>query len=142
MHVDAIQQLEVELLGSPAAEVVDLLSSGLFKSKPVTVATAQPHPHTYTATPPATPPALVAVVGVSKSIPVPAMLTIKSKPDEEILTTLKTKISDIPVPVFKCCHVSTTLIGPSVSAKPSTSSTASSPVIVVLELAIPAEAYP
>ena len=43
LHADAIQQLEVALLGTPAAEVVDLLSASLSKSKPATVATAQPH---------------------------------------------------------------------------------------------------
>ena len=104
--------------------------------------TAQPHPQTYTATPPAPPPVLVPVVGVSKDNPVPAIVTIESKPDEEILTTLKTKISDIPVLVSKCHYVSTTLISQSISTKLSTSSTASSPVGVVPELAIPAEAYP
>ena len=140
MHVDAIQQLQVPLLGSPAAEVVGLFSSSLSKSKPVTVVTAQPHPHTYTATPPA--PASVPVVGVSDSSPVPAMATIESKPDEEILTTSKIKISNIPVPVSEHCRVSTTLISLSVSAKSSTSSTAAFPVVVVPELVIPAEAYP
>ena len=113
MHGDAIQQLEVALLGPPAAEVLDL-SSGLSKSKQVTVVTAQA-PHTYTATPPTLPPTLVP------------------KPDEEIWTTSKTKISDIPVLVSKCHYISTTLISPSVSVKPSPSFTASSPVIVVSE---------
>ena len=142
MHVDAIQQLEVALWGSLAAEVVGFLSSGLSKSKPVTVVTAQLHPNTYTATPPAPPPALIHVAGVSDSSPVPVMAKIESKPDEEILTTSKPKISDIPAPVSKCHHVSTTLVSPSVSAKPSTSSTASFPNVVVPELVIPAEAYP
>ena len=77
MHADAIQQLEVALLRSPAAEVMDLLSTGLSKSKPATVTTVQPHHHTYTATPPAPPPApppaSVPVVGVSKSSPVPVI---------------------------------------------------------------------
>ena len=34
MHADAIQQLEVALLGLPAAEVMDLLSSGLSQFLP------------------------------------------------------------------------------------------------------------
>ena len=63
---------------------------------------------------------------------------------EDIPTTLKTikvKISDIPVPVSKHHCVSTTLINPSVSAVPSTSSTASTPIVVGPEMAIPADAY-
>ena len=100
MHADAVQQLEVALLGSPAAEVVDLLSSGLSQPRTITVATAQPHPQTYTATPPAPSPASVPVVGVSKSGPIPARVTIEPKSDEEIPTTLmKAKISDISAPV-------------------------------------------
>ena len=80
------------------------------------------------------------------------METMESKPDDEIPTTLKTikmKIFDIPVPVFKCHHISTTSLSPSVSAMPSTSSamsptssTTSTQIVVVPELAIPADAYP
>ena len=98
MHVDTIQQLEVALLGSPAAEVTDLLLSDLSKSKQATVTTAPPHPCIYTATPLAPPLASVPVVGVSDSSPVPVMVTVESKPDEEIPTTskaIKTKISNI-----------------------------------------------
>ena len=52
LHADAIQQLEVALLGSPADDIVNLLSASLSKSKPAMITTAQPHPCTYTATPP------------------------------------------------------------------------------------------
>ena len=55
MPVDAVQQFEVALLGLPAAELVDLLSNGLLQSRRVMITvTAQPHPCTYTSTPPAT----------------------------------------------------------------------------------------
>ena len=37
LHADDIQQLEVALLGSPALEVIDLLSGGLAQARPVTV---------------------------------------------------------------------------------------------------------
>ena len=57
LHADAMQQLGVPLLDSPAAEVMDTLSASL--SKPATVTSAQPHPHTFTATPPAPPPTSV-----------------------------------------------------------------------------------
>ena len=151
MHLDAFQQFEVALLGLPAAEVMTLLSAGLSKSKPATVTMAQPHPCTYTATPPAPPPASASVVGVIESSPVPVMVTMESKPEEEIPTTsetMKMKISNIPAPVYKCCQVSTTLTNPSVSPMPSTSSvmpsicsTVSIPIVVVHELAIPTDAY-
>ena len=67
MLVDPIQQLEVALLGLPAAEVVDLLSTGLSKSKPATLTTAQPHPHTSPAIPPASLPVSFPAMGVSES---------------------------------------------------------------------------
>ena len=79
------------------------------------------------------------------------MATAESKPDEEnptALKTIKTKISNIPA-VSKHHQISTTLICPSVSAMlstssavPSTSSTMSTPTIVVPELVIPADAFP
>ena len=70
LHADTVQQLEVALLGSPAAQVIDLLSGGLMQIKPSTfVAPAQPHPHTYTSTLPTS----VPVVGVSTSSHVPVV---------------------------------------------------------------------
>ena len=66
LHADAGQQLEVVLLGSLAAQVIDLLSGGLMQTKPSTVVTpAQPHPQSYTSTPPVLPPTSVLVLGVS-----------------------------------------------------------------------------
>ena len=64
---------------------------------------------------------------------------------KEIPTTLKTikmKISDIPAPISKHHHITTTLISLFVSAVPSTSFTVSSPLVVMPELAIPADAFP
>ena len=57
LHADTIQQLEVALLGSLAAEVMDILSASM--SKPATMTSAQQHPHTFIATHPAPPPASV-----------------------------------------------------------------------------------
>ena len=62
LHADVIQQLEVALLGSPASEITDLLSGGLMQAKPVMLSSAQPHPCTYTSSPPAPPSASVPVV--------------------------------------------------------------------------------
>ena len=39
LHVNAIQQLEVALLGSPAAQVIDLLAGGWMQTKPVPMTT-------------------------------------------------------------------------------------------------------
>ena len=68
LHTDAVQQLEVALLESPAAQVIDLLSGGLMQTKPSTFAApAQTYLHTYTSTPPVPPPIPVLVVGLSTS---------------------------------------------------------------------------
>ena len=82
----------------------------------------------------------VSEVGDSESCHVPAVPTMDSKSDEET-TLLKTKTSaeSVLIPKHQC--VSTTLISPSVSAMPSTSSI-SFPVVVVPKLATSAEAYP
>ena len=115
LHADAIQLLEVALLGSPAVEVVDLLSGGLAQPRPVTVAaSAQPHPGTYTSTPSTPPPASVLVIGVSNFILIPAVPTIESKSDEEIPTSpQKTKASGVSALISKHHHITTTLISPS-----------------------------
>ena len=111
-------------------------------------ATVQPHPCTFISTPPAHPLASVSTVKVSKGSPIPVMPTIESKSiesksDEEIPTTpLKTKASNVSALVSKSLCITTTLISPSASTTPSTSSTASFLAVVVPELAIPAEAYP
>ena len=69
------------------------------------VTSAQTHHKTFTATPPAPPPVSIPVEGVSGLSSVPVMVTVGSKPDEEIPVTSKTsktKISNIPMPVSKC----------------------------------------
>ena len=39
LHANAIQQLEVALLGSPAVQVIDLLACGWVQTKPVPMTT-------------------------------------------------------------------------------------------------------
>ena len=59
LHAVAIQQLEVALLGTLVAQVIDLLSWGLATastSMPTSVSPALPHPRSYTFTPLAPPP--------------------------------------------------------------------------------------
>ena len=57
LYADAMQQLEVVLLGSPASEVVDILAERLLQSPPWIRPTVQP-PHVYTSSPSAPPPQL------------------------------------------------------------------------------------
>ena len=81
LYADAIQQLEVALLGSSATEILDILSTIL--SKPVTLTSAQPHPYTFIATPPAPHPASVPLEGITKLSSAPVMMTAgSSKPDD------------------------------------------------------------
>ena len=128
LHADAIQQLEVVLLGSPALEVIDLLSGRLAQVKIVMLSSAQPYPCSYTFTPFAPPSASVPVVGVSEVVVCgpshfPAVPTIKAKSHGE--TTLP----------------KANLISQSVSAY-TVYQFNFFPVVAVPELAIPAEAYP
>ena len=132
MHADAIQQLKVALLGSPAAEIMDILSTSL--PTPATVTSTQLDPHTFTATPSAPPPVSVLLEGVSELSASPVMVTAGSfKPDKEIPVTSET----------------TTLVSLSTSAQPSTSSIqplSTDPAtfratVVMSRLAILADAY-
>ena len=110
LHANAIQQLEVALFRSPAAEAMDLLSASVSKCKPATVNTAQPHPLNYTATPPAPPSVSVPVVRVSEFSSVTVMVTVESKPDEEIPTTLKTTKQRFPIFLHQFPNVSELLL--------------------------------
>ena len=135
LHVDTVQQLEVALLGSPAADVIDLLSAGLDQTRPI-LWTMQPHPQTYTSTPPVTIPTAVAILGIS---------TVSTPSVEKT-----TESQDVPVMTLKHHHLTPMPVTSSASPLPSTSSPTSSlpsksasyPVIVIAKLAIPVEAYP
>ena len=50
-HAEAIQQLEVAVLGSPAAHVIDLLSAGWMQMTPAAIGTVICPPQVYTSTP-------------------------------------------------------------------------------------------
>ena len=146
LQADTVQQLEVALLGSLVAQVVDLLSRGVAQTKSSTSATpAQPHPRIYTSIPPALPPSSVPVVGVLTTSQIPAIVvpTMESSPGVNESAPLKAKVSKISND-FQCWHNTTTPVGPSspVSTSSSSTSAAAFSVLVVLELAIPAEAYP
>ena len=138
LHADAVQQLEVAFLGPTAANVVGLLSAGLEQTKPI-LQTIQPHPQTYTSTPPSPIPMAFPVLGLS---------TISIYGIKKMEKT--TGSQDVPVITPKCCHLTLTLVTYSVSPLPYTSSSSSSLpsksasylVIVIPELAIPVETYP
>ena len=70
LHVEAIQQLEVALLGSPAAHVIDLLLAGWMQMTLASMGTVIHSPQVYTLTPVAPPSAAVPTVGVTSSMPV------------------------------------------------------------------------
>ena len=75
LHADAIQQLEVALLGSPAAQIPDLLSTGVMQ---LTLALQKPlihAPQAYTSTLMAPLPTSVPVVFLtSSSLPLVSLL--------------------------------------------------------------------
>ena len=123
LHTDTIHQLEVALLGLPAANVIDLLASGWEQTGPVLMAT-QPHPQTYTSIPPAPAPTVAPVFSISSQV------TIASTPSDEKLPTTEsqdvpTESQTVPVVIPKCCHLILTLVISSDSLLPSTSSPSS-----------------
>ena len=143
LQADAMEQLKVALLGSTMAQVVDLLSKGLVQAKALTSVTpAQPHPGIYTSTPPAPPPSSVLVAGVSTTSPKPAVVpTMESMSSMDESTPPKAKGSKISVEDLPHHHITPTPVGSSSSSSSSSVSTGTLPVVVVPELAIPAEAY-
>ena len=139
LHAEVVQQLEVALLGSPADQVIDLLSRGLMQPKPSTsVIPPWPHLWAYTSTLPAPPPTSVLVVGVSTTgeIPVVAVPTMESSSGVDESALSKVKISKISND-SEHHHITPTPLSPL-----SSTSSVSYPVAVAPELAIPAEAYP
>ena len=141
LQADAVQQLEVALLGSLVAQVVDLLSEGLTQAQTSTsAASVQPHPRFFTSTPPTTPPSLVPLVGISSSSQGPVSTYTRdvfSLPEMEVAKTS----TDLPP-----WHIIPTLVESSSPASTTYSSVSASgtafPIVVVPELAISAETYP
>ena len=145
LHAYAIQQLEVALLGSPVAQVVDLLAEGFTQAQASTfIIPVQPHPKFSTNTPPAPPPCLVPVEGISTSSPTQAVApaSLSDIVESAVLEPKERKASDI-VP-FR--HISPIPVGLSSSASTTSllvpTSVTTLPVVVVPQLAIPAEAEP
>ena len=70
LHTDAIQQLEVALLGSKVAQVITLLTAGGVQLTLASKENVILPPKAYTSTPMAPPPSTVPNVGVTCSLPV------------------------------------------------------------------------
>ena len=106
-----MQQLEVALLGSPVAQVIDLPPEGLAQTTSSTSATsAQPHPRIYTSTTPAPHLPLVLVVGVLTTSQMPVVVpTMESSSSVEESALLKAKVSKI-FNDFQCQCVTSTLL--------------------------------
>ena len=133
LHADALQQLEVSLLGSLATQVIDLLSGGLLQPKPSTsAAPAWPHLQSYTSNPLVPLPTCISVVGVPTTSEIPAVVVPTMQSSINQSAPLKAKISDDS----QCHHITPTPI------RPSSTSSMSFLVIVMPELAISVEAYP
>ena len=131
LHADVRQQLEVVLLGSPAAGVIDLLLKGLPQS-PLSLEPTVQLPCVYTSTSSAPPLPAIPIAGFTSSTPeITTDEGATMVPDpQEAPQNIPKHFCIIPTPI------------PTLEA-PSTSSTSSScPIVVVLELAIPADAYP
>ena len=122
LHAEAIQQLKVALLGSPAAHIIDLLMTGSSQFQPTSISTAVHHPQAYTSTPSAPPLTSIPVVAVTSAAPGKAT-------DESAATASDPQ--EVPQSVSKHCNIVPTLI-PS-SEVPYTSST-SSPSYPIINL--------
>ena len=138
LHADAIQQLEVALLGSPAAQVIDLLAGGLIPSSIVAVP-AQPHPGACISTPPAPPPTSIPVLGVNTTGPRPAMASTSGGDESALPQAKASKVSEV---VQHHCITPTPVELLSSTIASSSTEVETLPIVVVPELAVPAEAYP
>ena len=133
LHADAMQQLEVAMLGTPVANCIRVLTSGLSSSSEPPVSRVLPAPPLITAVkaftqmPPAPPPIAVPIVGVTDD----AL--------QEVTVTSKD-------PVAKKRRITPTPVEPSTSMSPSTPKPSSDPVsysvVHVPEMTIPDEWYP
>ena len=145
LHAEAIQQLEVALLGSPNAHIIDLLLAGWIQMTPVSMRTVICPLQAYTLIPVTSPPPTVPIAGVMSSLPVES---VPIDGTEVMVFDPQEVTPSIIIP--KCCWITPTsiqsskspiLYSSSFSPGPSSKS-ATYPILVVPELTIPAEAQP
>ena len=72
LYADAVQQLEIALLGLSMAQVINILASRL-ASSPWLDTPSQPCPKMYISTSPSPHPPSVPIMGMSSTIPKPAV---------------------------------------------------------------------
>ena len=145
LHTEVIQQLEVALLGSPAADVIDLLVAEWMQMTLASMGSIIHPPQEYTLTPVAPPPPAAPIVGVT------IFLSVESLPaDGRGVTVLDPQEVTPSIVIPKHCQIAPTPIQSPKSHIPSSSSSSSSPstksapypIVVVPELTIPAESHP
>ena len=145
LHADVIQQLEVALLGSPAAQVIDLLAAGGMQLTLASKGNDILPPKAYTSTLMAPPPQTVPIVGVTSSL---SIASVSVGGSEATVADFQEVAPSIVIP--KCHQIAPTSIQSpespilsSSSSSPGPSSKSDTyPILVVPELAIPAEAQP
>ena len=98
--MDAVQELEVALLGSLASILIDILTDRMQPSTIPTTLTVQP-PHVYTATQMEPPPTSVPVVGLTSSPSTPTLSVVKTTE-----------------PPTKCHHMVPMMLPPSTKSSP------------------------
>ena len=135
LYANVVQQSEVALLGRPAVQVINI-PAGRLASSPQLDTSSQPHPKTYTSTSPSPHPPSVPIIGISSTIPKPAVAstsaTLQSMPPTALEGT-DPEVSEhcqiIPIPIEPS--------SPNIELSLETL-----PMVVAPELLIPAEAYP
>ena len=139
LHDNAIQQLEVGLLGFPAAQILDLLAAGMRQPTSTSQGSVILPPKAYTSTlmPPPLP--TIPFVGVTSSL---CITSVSSDGNEATVLDFQE--------ISKCYHIVPTSIQPSDSTSlpsslpfPGLSNKSTSyPILIVPELAVPMQAQP
>ena len=86
LHADVIQQLEVILLGSPAAQILDLLAAGVMQLASTSKGNVILPPKAYTSTLMAPPLPTAPIIGITSSLPVQLCLLVVVKQQHQSLT--------------------------------------------------------
>ena len=139
LHADAIQQLEVALLGSPAAQILDLLAAEVWQLASPSQRSVNLPPKAYTSTPMAPSPSTIPITGITSSLPIASV----SSDGSEVTT------SDSQEVPKHCCIVPTSIQPPESTPLPSSppspgpsNKSTSYPTLINPELAVPTEAQP
>ena len=134
LHCDAVQQLEVALLGTPMAQVIGILASGL-ASSPQLDTPFQPHPKLYTSASPSPHPPSVPIMGISSTIPKPTIASTSVT----LQTVAPTALEGTDPEVYQHCQIIPIPIEPSSPSIELSSKT--HPMVVAPECLILAEVY-